>query len=116
MADNFDLSISCEVFVPREIVYELWTEQEHLEQWHPPCAGSDATVTETVRPEKLVYTMAQTHDTGPAGEVRVVFEDLGGRTGISVHQTALVSADARERQRGAWGLALDRLTDYLSII
>lgn len=34
------LSLSREIFVPREIIFELWTEPAHLAYWYPPTPAS----------------------------------------------------------------------------
>ena len=36
MPENYDLNLSYEVFVPREILFDVWTAEEHLACWHAP--------------------------------------------------------------------------------
>jgi len=111
-----ELSISHEIFVPREIIFELWTSPEHLEQWNPPYTGVDVGYAELIAPEKLVYATGRPGIADMASEVHVKFEDLGGMTRITIHQAPLASAEALAEQEQAWELALDRLTEYLSVI
>lgn len=34
----YSLDIAREIYVPREIVWDLWTQPEHLQQWYAPSA------------------------------------------------------------------------------
>jgi len=144
MADSNFASMTHEVFVPREIVYDLWTTAEHLAQWYPPPSSSDARAEVDLRrggrfeitwrnaaggteahngiyielapPQRMVYTLVDIDGDELPGEVRVELEDLGGTTRIGIQHFGLTTADARQHRADEWQHALHRLTDYLSVI
>jgi uncharacterized protein YndB with AHSA1/START domain len=72
---------------------------------------------EIVAPERLVLTYI-TDDVvgnpGPETLVTVTFSDLGGKTRLTLHQTALQSIAARDDHRQGWTGALERFAKYLS--
>jgi uncharacterized protein YndB with AHSA1/START domain len=72
---------------------------------------------EIVAPERLVLTYI-TDDVvgnpGPETLVTVTFSDLGGKTRLTLHQTALQSIAARDDHRHGWTGALERFAKYLS--
>lgn len=71
---------------------------------------------EVVPPERLVFTYFSddTHS-NPEHEmlVTVTFEDLGGRTRLTLRQTELESAAARESHRTGWLSTLERLAGHV---
>lgn len=36
MDNRYDVSLSREIFVPREVMFALWTQAEHVSQWYAP--------------------------------------------------------------------------------
>ena len=71
---------------------------------------------EIVAPERLVLTYI-TDDVvgnpGPETLVTVTFADLGGKTRLTLHQTAFQSVAARDDHRRGWTGALKRFAAYL---
>ena len=139
------LQIRHELFVPREIVYELWTDPAHLESWyaHGPIAepafraepqaggrydfawrddsGSEhaesGEYTTVEKPSCLSYTASFAGSAEPAEhEVTVTFEDLGGATRISIEETGFASDAACSERETIWHMRLADLEDYLSSI
>ena len=72
---------------------------------------------EIVAPERLVLTYI-TDDAagnpGPETLVTVTFADLGGKTRLTLHQTAFQSVAARDDHRRGWTSALERFAVHLS--
>jgi uncharacterized protein YndB with AHSA1/START domain len=72
---------------------------------------------EIVAPERLVLTYI-TDDAagnpGPETLVTVTFADLGGKTRLTLHQTAFQSVAASDDHRHGWTGALERFAEYLS--
>jgi uncharacterized protein YndB with AHSA1/START domain len=75
-------------------------------------------VREMVAPERLVFTYAWANELGQATRpetlVTVTFEDLNGKTRLTLHQAVFESASARDEHRGGWDSAFDCLSDYLA--
>ena len=145
VAADVSLSISHEVFVPREIVFELWTTPDHLMCWYSPGEGYERrveidlrvggdmrfawskpdreSVSQTGRiievdpPVRFVYDviLRDSVSTRP-NRVTIDFLDLGGRTRIDIYQEGLESEAMRERQIERWGLIFEQLENYLSSI
>jgi uncharacterized protein YndB with AHSA1/START domain len=73
---------------------------------------------EMVEPERLVFTYAWANEQGqptrPETIVTVTFEDLGGKTRLTLHQAVFESVAARDDHRGGWNSAFDCLSDYLA--
>jgi uncharacterized protein YndB with AHSA1/START domain len=131
---------------PRELVWKVWTEAAHIAQWWGPKGftntihkmdvkpggrwefimhGPDGvnypnkvTYLEVQRPERLVY------DHGDKGEltyfrVTVSFEDLGGKTKVSMQmlfETSKQRNKVVEKFGAVEGLKqnMDKLGDYLT--
>jgi uncharacterized protein YndB with AHSA1/START domain len=72
---------------------------------------------EIVASERLVLTYI-TDDAagnpGPETLVTVTFADLGGKTRLTLHQTAFQSVAASDDHRHGWTGALERFAEYLS--
>jgi uncharacterized protein YndB with AHSA1/START domain len=71
---------------------------------------------EIVAPERLVLsyiTDDATGNPGPETLVTVTFADLGGKTRLTLHQTAFQSVVARDDHRHGWTGALERFAAYL---
>lgn len=128
---------------PRELVFRMWTEPEHVAKWWGPRGftstihkmevrpggawefilyGPDGTdfpnrvvYREVVPPERLVYS----HVSGPPFEMTAVFEDLGeAGTRVAVRML-FESAELRDKVIQQFGAVeglhqtLDRLAEYL---
>ncbi len=138
-----DLLLTRVFDAPRQLVFEAWTRPEHLRHWWGPqgftlpicevdlrpggafrlgMRGPDGTdypfpgvYEEIVAPERLV-TLGTIRGK-PGSEVRttVTFEELGGKTKVTVRQVYFFEAD--EATRGAtvgWTQSLDRLGELLA--
>jgi uncharacterized protein YndB with AHSA1/START domain len=143
---------------PRELVFEAWTNPEHLVRWFAPrgctihfsqlalrpgggfhscirnpdfddcwCQG---TYHEIVAPERIVYTIALADEKGNlvtaanAGEdqewpsettVTVLFEDVDGKTKLTLHQNASEAVAKRTGAYPSWLQMLDRLAETLPV-
>jgi hypothetical protein len=114
MPDNIEPCYSHEVFVPREIIFELCTEPDHLKFW-----WTDGTYTlkQTTEPSRVVFALPSTLGGAPADhEVTLELHDLKATTRIEVYQSHLADADAREQAATEWRLRLAALETYLSSI
>ena len=108
-SSNREMSIQRLVNAPRELVWKVWTDPEHIKHWWGPSGftntiskmevktggawefimhGPDGTdyknkhiYKEIVKPEKLVLE----HVTGPKFLMTVTFEDQGDKTLVSIH-------------------------------
>ncbi len=145
MSQMQSLSITHEIFVPREIVFEAWTDPDHLMCWYSPGEGYERRAEVDLRPGgrmrfawskpggesvaqegeiiaveaplRIVYEVTlQDAEAHEANGVAVNFVDLGGRTRIEIHQSGLESEVIRERQTERWQLFFAQLENYLSSI
>jgi len=143
--------IATRVFdAPRDLVFEAFTDPKHLSRWWGPIGFSTTThaiavrpggvwrfvmhgpdgrdyqnritYDEVVKPERLVYRHGGGEDVEPVKfQVTVTFEDLGGKTRLTMH---MLFASAAERDRviaeyGAdkgLGETLGRLEQYLTTV
>ncbi len=75
-------------------------------------------VRELIEPERLVFTYAwaneQGHPTRPETIVTLTFEDVGGKTRLTLRQGIFESVSARDDHRGGWNSSLDRLGEYVA--
>lgn len=72
---------------------------------------------EIVAPERLVFTYAWEDAAGNSGHemlVTVTFEDVGGRTRLTLHQAVFESEAARDSHRAGWSSCLERFAEYLA--
>lgn len=73
---------------------------------------------EVIPPERLVCTYEWADADGnrirPQTLLTVTFEDVGGKTRLTVHQAVFESATARDLHQGGWNSTLDRLADYVA--
>jgi uncharacterized protein YndB with AHSA1/START domain len=123
---------------PRSLVFKAWTEPEHMAKWFGP-RGFTATVLqndvrpgglyhfhmrgpnyddqwkgvyrEVVVPERLVFTWPA----GPESIVTVTFEDLAGKTKLTLRHGIFESVAARDNHQRGWNGTLDCLADYLKV-
>jgi uncharacterized protein YndB with AHSA1/START domain len=72
---------------------------------------------EIIEPQRLVSTSAWEGPDGKLGPetlLTLTFEDLGGRTRLTMRQTGFESVTARDAHRVGWTSNLDRLAEYLA--
>ncbi len=73
---------------------------------------------EVVPPERLVmvgsWADAQGNPTRPETTLTLLFEDLGGKTRLTLHNAVFESVTARDLHQGGWTSALDCLAEYLA--
>ena len=142
---------------PRELVWQAWSEVEHLMRWHAP-AGCEiefkrfdfregggflscirvptfgecwciGTYLEIVKPERIVYKMAMADPEGnlvsseAAGHapewpeetvVTLTFEEEGGETLLTLHQTVSEELAKRTGAYPSWLSMLDQLAARLA--
>jgi len=138
-ADPRELVITRLFDAPRELVFQMWTEPEHMMRWWGPrtytcpnCTmdvrpggairlcmrssdGQDLWVNgvfrEVVAPERLVFTATNEVDRAET-VISVTFEDQGGKTFLTMHQTLSRSDIGRGAKEG-WNGSFDRLAEYL---
>jgi uncharacterized glyoxalase superfamily protein PhnB/uncharacterized protein YndB with AHSA1/START domain len=115
-----ELSISRLLNAPRDLVWEVWTNPEHIQHWWGPSGftntiasmevkpggewdfimhGPDGTnfknkhiYKQVVRPEKLVLD----HVTAPKFRMTVTFEELGDKTMVTIHSLFESAEQLRE--------------------
>ncbi len=145
MAQTHSLTITHEIFVPREVVFEVWTSPDHLMGWYSPGEGYERRAEVDLRPGgRMFFAWSKPGgesveqegiiaDVDPPAQVAydiklldsastepnritVKFVDLGGRTRIEIHQEGLQGEDIRERQAARWQLFFKQLENYLSSI
>lgn len=126
------LTLVREFNAPRELVFKVWTDPKHTAQWwgphgftNPVCEmdvrvggayrivmrGPDGAeypgkgvYLEVVEPERLVMTDAFDQDDKPADETvwTVTFEDLGGRTRLTIHVLCKSAKDRNTLVEMGW--------------
>lgn len=128
---------------PRDLVFRAWTSPEHVKHWWGPagdvtlaeiefreggawricfapsdhseyCAGG--TYQEIIEPERLVFTFTwDDYEDMQSIEtvITVTFQDLGGATRMSFHQTPFESVEERDGHTVGWSQCLDRLEEYV---
>jgi uncharacterized protein YndB with AHSA1/START domain len=135
---------------PRTLVFDMWSDPTHLAQWWGPDGFTTTTSAfdlrpggvwrfvmhgpdgrdyqnrivfeEVVRPERIVYRHSGEQDVEPVQfRTTVTFEDLGGKTRLTLHARFPTPEDRQRviRDYGAdKGLVqtLARLADYLASI
>ncbi len=144
MTGSFELSLSRELFVPRELVFDAWTDAAHLAQWYSPrpdgqrgavaaphpggafeARWQDASGTlcedagvylEVHRPEGFRCRLRWRDVAVEETELTVSLTELGGASRIHILQEGFSSAAARDRRRALWGRLLDRLEGYFAVI
>ena len=129
---------------PRHLVFQAWTQKEHLDQWSAPrgftipysegdlrpggkwrCCmrapdGKElwlgGVYREIVAGELLVMTHAWDEDGGrtPETVVTVRFADEGRKTRLTIEQTGFDSVESRDGHQGGWSECLDILAEHLA--
>jgi len=73
---------------------------------------------EVLPPERLVmvgsWADAQGNPTRPETTLTLLFEDLGGKTRLTLHNAVFESVTARDLHQGGWTSALDCLAEFLA--
>jgi uncharacterized protein YndB with AHSA1/START domain len=71
-------------------------------------------------PQRLVmvgsWADAQGNPTRPEATLTLTFEDLGGKTKMTLHQTLFESVTARNEHQRGWSSGFERLAEYLKEI
>jgi len=126
---------------PRELVWKLWTEPEHIRKWWGPkgftlpgCemdfrtggayrfvmrgpGGEDhpfhGVYRELVRNERIVFTAVLENLPGQELLTTVNFADEGGKTKLTVRQTTPQGEAGRGQNQG-WSETLERLAELIS--
>lgn len=139
MGDTREISVSVTIFTPREILFDLWIQPEHLALWYPPDDATDARAVIGARsggswdvswktvggaresdggryvavdpPARLAYRTPGT----PAAEVVVRLSDGGGSTELTITESGSAGTDLASVRAG-WTARLQRLIRYLSVI
>lgn len=123
---------------PRELVFKAWTDPEHLAKWYGPKDFTATIIEADVRtggayhfhmrgpnyddhwrgvyrevkpPERLVFTSPA----GPDSIVTLTFEDLGGKTRLTLHHGIFSTVGDRDLRKNGWSSSLDCLADYLKV-
>jgi uncharacterized protein YndB with AHSA1/START domain len=73
---------------------------------------------EVVPPERLVmvgsWADADGNPTRPETTLTLVFEDVGGKTRLTLHNAVFESVTARDMHESGWSSSLDSLAEYLA--
>src|SRR5882672_7253532 len=108
---------------PRELMWKLWTEPEHIRKWWGPkgftLPGCEmdfrpgGTYREIVRPERIVFTAILEDLPGQELVTTVTFAEEGGKTKLTVRQTTPPGEAGRGQNQG-WSETLARLADLVA--
>ena len=75
---------------------------------------------EVVPPERLVmvgsWADAQGNPTRPETTLTLLFEDVGGKTRLTLHNAIFESTTARDMHNSGWSSSLDCLAEYLATV
>ncbi len=135
------VDVSAELFVPREVVFQAWSEPAHLKGWYP-APGEHLAFPDTERdsawwllrdadrhqlearhrvdadpPERLTWSIRlDTEDGAAECRVTVVFGGSGGVCRLQMTVDGIDNAAERGRQRERWRMRFERLENYFSAI
>ena len=142
-ADDRELVITRAFDAPRHLVFQAWTQKEHLDKWSAPkgytlpysegdlrpggrwrCCMRAADGTELwlggvyreiVKDELLVFTHVWEENGKPGHEtlVTVRFSDQGGKTKVEFRQEFFESKESRDGHGEGWAECFDLLADHL---
>lgn len=155
--DQQEVLIVREYDAPRELVFKVWTDPEHLKNWYAPegceieishfdfreggkfqhCIYNKAVhdcwctgvFLEIVVPEKIVYDLTISDKNGKPQKpvdagmdpdwpssttVTVLFESIGDKTRISLHQAVSLNLAKRTGAYPSWLSMLDKLENELA--
>lgn len=140
------LTLSRELFVPRNLVFQVWTEVEHLSAWYSSAADCTREATADARAGGQYLFVWTTPDGNrfaqsgeyravdpPAGfrcsqhyekgfdgalstELSVALADAAGSTRIDIQQHGFPTETSRDSARELWADLLDQLEAYFSVI
>lgn len=143
---DLDLTITRVFDAPRDLVFEVWTNPDHLVKWWGPTGFTASTFTvrlvgggqwrmcmsdggaeiwargvyhEIKRPERLVFSFAWEEPKGTPGHdtlVTITFSDRDGKTEMTFHQAIFETVEDRVGHEGGWRETFDDLTTYLKEI
>jgi uncharacterized protein YndB with AHSA1/START domain len=127
---------------PRELVFKLWTDPEHVAQWWGPHRFKTTVQEMNVRvggrwryamrgpdgndhpfdgvylavaePERLVFEGSIHGDSSQSVWTEVTFTEQAGKTKVTVHQVFSFESAATRGASMGWNQQLDRLTAYLA--
>lgn len=74
---------------------------------------------EIVGPERLVMSGGWEDEHGKVGHqttTTIIFEDLGGKTRLTLHTGVFESVASRDSHRGGWNASIERLAEYLATV
>ena len=128
---------------PRELVWRMWHDPEHMVRWHGPegCALLECDLDfrvggkwrrlmssgpghrhvisgeylEIEEPRRLSFTYINAYD-GFETVVTMDFRDEAGKTRMLFRQTPFISRDERDGHAGGWGSGFDCFARYLALI
>jgi uncharacterized protein YndB with AHSA1/START domain len=142
--DERTLTLARVFDAPRRLVFQAWTQKEHLAKWSAPrgftipylegdlrpggrwrcCMRApeghelwlSGVYREIVENELLVFTHAWEEDGQPGHEtlVTVRFADAGSGTRVAITQTGFESTGARDGHAGGWRECFDLLAEHLA--
>ncbi|MBE1574188.1 SRPBCC domain-containing protein [Amycolatopsis roodepoortensis] len=138
-----DLTITRVLDAPRELVFRMWTDPDHLAHWWGPVGFTATSCTvnlaeggkwrtcmsdgetefwasgvyhEIVPPERLVFSFAWEEPEGSRGHdtlVTVVLSDLDGKTEMAFHQAIFETVAERDSHSEGWQSCFGRLVTHL---
>lgn len=136
-----ELTISRIFDAPRKLVFKAWTQPEHLTRWWGPRGYTTPTCEmevrvggalrlcmrpaegnvfwmrgsfrEVIEPERLVFTAIDNDKPATETLIVVTFEDLDGKTRLTMRQTFADAETSRGAKEG-WNSSFDRLVEYLT--
>ncbi len=135
------LEIDREFDAPRELVWRVWRDPEHMIRWHGPegyallecdidfrvggkwrrCMSNGpghahwirGEYLEIVEPSRLSFTYVNEYD-GFETVVTMDFLDAGGRTRMLFRQTPFISKEERDGHGWGWNSGFDLLQRYVT--
>lgn len=140
------LTLSRELFVPRDLVFQVWTEADHLSAWYSPTADCTREVSVDARAGGrylFVWTTSDGNRFAQSGEYRAVDPPAGfhcsqryqegfdgtfgtqltvalaeaaGSTRIAIQQQGFPTETSRDAACQLWSDLLDQLEAYFSVI
>lgn len=144
IGNDLQLVIERTFDAPRDLVFQAWTDKEHMVKWWGPAGftiplceidfreggryracmrepdGTDHIITgvyqEINAPEKLVFTWAWEEDGVPGHEmlVSVDFAADGDKTHLTLTHTGFENEESREGHNQGWCSSFECLTEILA--
>lgn len=138
---NDSIDVAAELFVPREVVFEAFSDPEHLKGWFP-ARGEHLAFPNTERdsawwllrdddrheiearhrleaapPERLIWDVRiAVDDSIVESRVTVAFAGSDGVCRLRVSIEGMADAAERRRQQERWRMRLERLEAYFAAI